>query len=158
MKLTRVKNENIAKALTRIDKFCSNHDISYIITGTLAMNILGLDVQPNDIDLLINSGLSNKQRDAIQDIVRITGGDEVCHEGYECTDVIINGIKINLILNDSAEKDAIDMQSSVIVMVDNNLVRVQNVDMAIRRKMELRRPKDNQFMLDFINHILNITK
>lgn len=46
---------NIKEALFKLDDFCNANKIEYMVTGTVALAMLGVPSNPNDIDIKVFS-------------------------------------------------------------------------------------------------------
>lgn len=141
--------------LFKLDDFCKANNIDYIVTGTTALDMLGIPASPNDIDIKIFK-LQEEQKIKLKELQFLSGLDK---ENYESTgySFIISGVKINAITS-IEDYSSVLPQTVVLVEYDKahakqHLIHVQSAIFALADKMKLKRPKDKTYMLDLINKL-----
>lgn len=150
---------DIEKALFKLIDFCNANKIEYMITGTVALSMLGIPSEPHDIDIKV-FGLNQEQTAKLKELEALS---EVAEDKYEglCYTFVVSGIKVNAILTSAEKYDDVMSQGILVHIPDNNnvrcyTVRVQRIFFALTDKMRLRRGKDNAFMLDLINKLSSL--
>lgn len=143
---------DIKQALFRLNDFCSENKISYIITGTTALSILGVpsDFSPNDIDIKVFD-LDNEQIKKLDTLQKLSGLNSSPYEDCKCYSFMIGNIKINAIID-----DVIIDKEAVLTIISNKPVYIQRVKFALKDKMRLRRKKDNKYMLNLIANLASL--
>ena len=58
---------NIKEALFKLDDFCNANKIEYTVTGTVALAMLGVPANPNDIDIKVFN-LKEEQEEKLKEI------------------------------------------------------------------------------------------
>ena len=144
------------KTLFKLDDFCAHNKIAYVLTGTMALNLLGLPTpKPNDIDILVYDA-TDEQVDKLKELQHLAGFTVDTH-GYEgtCYSFTVNSCKVNAIL-------AKEKTDSITVKLINNdcakwhLINVQTGLEALKAKKKLCRLKDYQYMQYLIRTILEL--
>lgn len=143
----------LKEALFKLDTLLKSLDIDYVITGTLALDILGapIDYMPNDIDVQVWD-LSKEQRAELQRLHDLAGINS--NEAYDsiCFSFLINGIKINVI----AISSMMVTYGVPVQINDLHTVNVQEIKYALADKMKLRRPKDIEYRDAILTNILSL--
>ena len=143
----------LKEALFKLDTLLKSLDIDYVITGTLALDILGvpIDYMPNDIDVQVWD-LSKEQRAELQRLHDLAGINS--NEAYDsiCFSFLINGIKINVI----AVSSTMATYGVPVQINDLHTVNVQEIKYALADKMKLRRPKDIEYRDAILTNILSL--
>lgn len=140
--------------LFKLDEFCRINRIDYVVTGTVALSILGVphNTLPNDMDIKVIE-LTDEQRNKLSELQFLAGVDNECYESGECFAFYIDGIKINVLVDNT------NIPSVTINLIDkehNNMprpIKVQLMQFALADKMKLNRPKDKAYLLNLI-HLL----
>ena len=151
---------NKEKTLFSLDCFCSKNEINYAVTGTMALNLLGLPIKwtPSDIDIVVFY-LTLEQKTALKQLQDLSGLKNENYEDGECYSFVINGVKINAIVNkDWSYTKYMDLTLSMLDNINNeeHLINVQNVEQALTAKMKLHRDKDKSYMLDLIANLARL--
>lgn len=152
--------EDIRAALFELDDFCKANGIEYMVTGTVALAILGIPFkhEPSDIDIKVTE-LSKEQEKKLKELQSLT-----CYEtkvkGYtdSCYTFYVKGIRVNVIVDTEGQ---LYMDSIILRVADikNNVerfMRVQQVRLALKDKMKLNRFKDKDYMLDLIAYLASL--
>lgn len=144
--------------LFKLDLFCCKNKIEFGVTGTCALSLLGVpsSSEPKDIDILLFH-VTDETRAKLKELQFLAGFSSKEYETGECYSFLIDGVKINAIV-DGRSHAAIDRDFITLILIDEeracrHSITVQRVDQAIHAKMALDRPKDSAFLLDLINLI-----
>lgn len=138
------------EALFKLDNFCIANKIKYVLTGTMALDMLGIPSNPGDIDIKAYY-LKDEQRAKLKELQFLSNLE---NENYErqCYSFKIGEIKINVIV-DNSEYESADV---VQVSKDEHIINVRPVFLALKSKMDLRREKDKAYMLNLIANLAQL--
>lgn len=150
---------NIKEALFKLDDFCNANKIEYMVTGTVALAMLGVPSNPNDIDIKVFH-LKEEQEAKLKELQFLSGLGKENYEGG-CYSFMIGGIKINALVDNTESYDEILSQEVTLSMLDetcakHHLIGVQLVALALKDKMKLRRDKDKTYMLNLIANLASL--
>lgn len=150
---------NIKEALFKLDDFCNANKIEYMVTGTVALAMLGVPSNPNDIDIKVFH-LKEEQEAKLKGLQFLSGLGKENYEGG-CYSFMIGGIKINALVDNTESYDEILSQEVTLSMLDetcakHHLIGVQLVALALKDKMKLRRDKDKTYMLNLIANLASL--
>lgn len=146
--------------LFKLNEFCAANKIEYMVTGTVALALLGVpsNFAPQDVDIKVFH-LTEEQRNKLSELQFLAG---LKNDNYEslCYSFFIDGIKINAIVDNTQDYDTIfDMEVSLLLQdkkhAKYNMIGVQKVEYALIDKMKLGRVKDYKYIQNLI-HILTI--
>ena len=130
-------------ALFKLDNLLKSLEIDYVVTGTLALDILGVpvDYMPQDIDVQV-CDLTDGQKAELQRLHDLAGINS--NEAYKsiCFSFLINGIKVNVIVIDSI----MPTYGIPIQLNDLHTINVQEVKYALAEKANLKRIKDDKYI------------
>lgn len=150
---------NIKEALFKLDDFCNVNKIEYTVTGTVALAMLGIPSNPNDIDVKVFH-LKEEQKAKLKELQFLSGLDK---ENYEdtCYSFLIGGIKVNALTDNTESHDEILPQEVTVDLIDEaqakyRSISIQTVFPALIDKMKLRRDKDKTYMLNLINKLSSL--
>lgn len=151
---------DIQKALFKLDDFCVINKIEYIVTGTLALSILGIPSDPQDIDIKVFH-IKEEQKAKLKELQFLSGLGNENYEDSTCYSFMIGDIKINAIIDKTEDRDKILEQMVTVGMRDKTIVKsrlinVQLVIFALKDKMRLKRLKDKTYMLNLINNLASL--
>lgn len=141
--------------LLKVNHFCTVNGIDYVLTGTVALSVLGIPLhnRPADLDILIvNPNLDNLNK--LKDLESLSGITPVEYPDHKCFTFYVNGDKVNAIVSkkvpagDVITVSLIDEQTG-----RSHFIKVHRVRPALQAKMRLGRPKDSRFMIDLINDL-----
>lgn len=144
--------------LPKVNHFCTVNGIDYVLTGTVALSVLGIPLhnRPADLDILIvNPNLDNLNK--LKDLESLSGITPVEYPDHKCFTFYVNGDKVNAIVSknipvdDIITVDLIDEQTG-----QPHFIKVHRVHPALQAKMRLGRPKDSRFMIDLINDLTSL--
>lgn len=144
----------IKEALFKLDDFCNANKIEYTVTGTVALAMLGVPSNPNDIDIKVFH-LKEEQKAKLKELQFLSGLGKENYEG-KCYSFMIGGIKINALV------DNIDLSQEVTLSIHDETyekwrsMRVQLVFPALKDKMKLKRHKDKTYMLNLIANLAQL--
>lgn len=147
----------IKEALFKLDDFCNANRIEYMVTGTTALDMLGIPSNPQDIDIKVFH-LKEEQKAKLKELQFLSGlGNENYKESTRYS-FVIGGIKINAIIDKTESYDEIISKGVVLDIIEephakHHLINVQLVALALKDKMKLRRDKDKTYMLDLIANL-----
>lgn len=146
--------------LFKLNEFCAANKIEYMVTGTVALALLGVPSNfiPRDVDIKVFH-LTEEQRNKLSKLQFLAG---LKNDNYEslCYSFFIDGIKINAIVDNTQDYDTIlDMEVSLSLQdkkhAKHHIIGVQKVEYALIDKMKLGRVKDYKYIQNLI-HILTI--
>lgn len=130
-------------ALIKLDNLLKSLEIDYVVTGTLALDILGVpvDYMPQDIDVQV-CDLTDGQKAELQRLHDLAGINS--NEAYKsmCFSFLINGIKVNVIVIDSI----MPTYGIPVQLNDLHTINVQEVKYALAEKANLKRIKDDKYI------------
>lgn len=149
---------NMKKALLfKLDDFCDANKIEYMVTGTVALAMLGVPSKfiPDDIDIKVFH-LKEEQKEKLKELQFLSGLDKEGYQG-ECYSFTIDGVKVNALVDNTENYDEIISQEVKLCISDEyaerHLIGVQLVSLALKDKMNLKRHKDKTYMLDLIANL-----
>ena len=140
--------------LFKLDDFCKANKIEYMVTGTVALAMLGVPSKfiPDDIDIKVFH-LKEEQKEKLKELQFLSGLDK---EGYQgkCYSFIVDGVKVNALVDNTESYNEIMSQEVKLCISDecaeHHLIGVQLISLALKDKMNLKRHKDKTYMLDLI--------
>lgn len=142
--------------LLKLHKFLSDHKIEYIVTGTTALDILGVHphYSPDDLDIKVFN-LTEEQAKKLQELADLSGLENKDYEmGTKCFTFTVCDCKVNAIVVKSLSYNDVFKMSVPIRFADEHGCRstiyVQRVYHALYDKMLLKRNKDREYMLNLI--------
>ena len=148
--------------LFKLNAFCKANEIEYIITGTMALDLLGMPIAhiPQDIDIKVFH-LTEEQKAKLNEL-QLLSGLAPGNENYwgKCYNFLVDSVKVNAIV-DNADHDLINAQSIIVKLFDDThnypaIIPVQKVGFALAAKAQLNRPKDKNYMLKLISNIASL--
>lgn len=150
----------IKEALFKLDDFCNVNRIEYMVTGTTALDMLGVPSNPQDIDIKVFH-LKEEQKAKLKELQFLS---DLGNENYEesmCYSFVIGGVKINAIIDKTESYDEIISKEVVLDIIEeshakHHLIGVQLVALALKDKMKLRRCKDKEYMLNLIANLASL--
>lgn len=125
----------IKEALFKLDDFCKVNRIEYMVTGTTALDMLGIPSNPQDIDIKVFH-LKEEQKAKLKELQFLSG------LGNESYDEIISKEVVLDIIDESHAR--------------HHLIGVQLIALALKDKMKLRRCKDKEYMLNLIANLASL--
>lgn len=146
--------------LFKLNEFCGANRIEYMVTGTVALSLLGVpsNFAPQDIDIKIFH-LTEEQKDKLIELQFLSGLNNE-NENYKdkCFSFYIGETKINAIIDNTKNYDTIFGMSVCLSLQDEkqakyHTINVQKVALAIRDKMKLGRLKDYEYMQNLIHNL-----
>lgn len=153
-----IKVINVKEILFKLNEFCGANRIEYMVTGTVALSLLGVpsNFAPQDIDIKIFH-LTEEQKDKLIELQFLSG---LNNENYKdkCFSFYIGETKINAIIDNTKNYDTIFGMSVCLSLQDEkqakyHAINVQKVALAIRDKMKLGRLKDYEYMQNLIHNL-----
>lgn len=150
---------NIKEALFKLDDFCNANKIEYTVTGTVALAMLGVPSNPNDIDIKVFH-LKEEQEAKLKELQFLSGLGKENYEG-KCYSFMIGGTKVNAIVDNTENYSEILSQEVSLDIIDEaqakrHLIGVQLVFSALKDKMKLGRHKDKAYMLNLIANLASL--
>lgn len=153
----------IKEALLKLNDFCNANRIEYMVTGTTALAMLGVPSNPQDIDIKVFH-LKEEQKAKLKELQFLSDLGNENYEESTCYSFVIDGVKINAIIDKTESYDEIISKGVVLDIIDiiekshvkHNLINVQLVALALKDKMKLRRDKDKTYMLDLIANLASL--
>ena len=148
-----IQTMNIKEALFKLIDFCSANKIEYMVTGTTALDMLGVPSNPQDIDIKVFH-LKEEQKAKLKELQFLSGLGNENYEESTCYSFVIGGVK-------TESYDEIVSKGVVLDVIDkfyakHRLIRVQLVALALKDKMKLRRDKDKTHMLNLIANLASL--
>lgn len=148
--------------LFKLNEFCGANRIEYAVTGTTALSLLGVPscFVPQDIDIKVFH-LTEEQAKKLEELQFLAGLKDERYEHGECFSFLIDGVKINAIVDKTKDYDKILAQSVSVNLTDeenakHHLIDVQLVKLALADKMKLRRSKDKNYLLNLIHNLTSL--
>ena len=150
----------IKEALFKLDDFCKVNRIEYMVTGTTALDMLGVPSNPQDIDIKVFH-LKEEQKAKLKELQFLSGLGNENYEESTCYTFVIGGVKINAIIDKTESYDEIISKEVVLDIIDesharHHLIGVQLVALALKDKMKLGRCKDKEYMLNLIANFASL--
>ena len=150
----------IKEALLKLNDFCNANRIEYMVTGTTALAMLGVPSNPQDIDIKVFH-LKEEQKAKLKELQFLSDLGNENYEESTCYSFVIDGVKINAIIDKTESYDEIVSKEVVLDIIDesrarHNLIGVQLVALALKDKMKLGRDKDKTYMLDLIANLASL--
>ncbi len=132
------------RILSKLNRFCSENKIEYTLTGTAALEIMGLPstFKPGDIDIKLIAP-TQRQIDLLVQQQRLSGLDNKEYDTLGgCISFYICGCKVNALLASDYARDEALANSQAIELIDKEtpyrfIVHVQKVNYALADKMVL---------------------
>lgn len=150
------------KALFKLDEFCGQNKIEYMVTGTVALSLLGVPSHdiPRDIDIIVFHA-NDEQLKKLSELEFLSGYKKECYPESECYTFAIEGVKVNAIIDRKSDYGDIALQSVCLCMVDeatykHRHISAQKINYALSAKMKLNRDKDKSYMLDLIHSLTHL--
>lgn len=155
-----IQTMNIKEALFKLVDFCNANKIEYMVTGTTALDMLGVPSNPQDIDIKVFH-LKEEQKAKLKELQFLSGLGNENYEESTCYSFVIGGVKINAIIDKTESYDEIVSKEVVLDVIDefyakHHLICVQLVALALKDKMKLRRDKDKTYMLNLIANLASL--
>ena len=148
----------IKDALFRLNDFCIAHDIEYMVTGTLALAMLGIPASPQDIDIKVFN-LNEEQNAKLKELEKLSGLENANYCGQGGYTFMVKGYKVNAIISEQICNTRIS-QVPVVCQANNtsecSIINVQPVIGALTDKMRLKRHKDKDFMSNLIKTLSSL--
>ena len=150
---------NIKEALFKLDDFCNANKIEYTVTGTVALTMLGVPSNPNDIDIKVFH-LKEEQEAKLKELQFLSGLGNENYEG-KCYSFMVGGTKVNALVENTESYDEILSQEVILSVLDETCAKhrsigVQLVFLALKDKMKLERHKDKTYMLNLIANLAQL--
>lgn len=150
----------IKETLFKLNDFCNANRIEYMVTGTTALAMLGIPSNPRDIDIKVFH-LKEEQEAKLKELQFLSGLENENYEESTCYSFVIDGIKINAIVDKTESYNEIISKKVVLDIIDrprakHHLISVQLVALALKDKMKLRRYKDKEYMLNLIANLVSL--
>ena len=150
------------ETLFKLNEFCGANRIEYMVTGTMALSLLGAPSTfiPQDIDIKVFH-LTEEQAKKLEELEFLAGLKNESYDHGQCFSFIIDGVKINAIIDKTKNYDEIFAQCVTINLKDKNQAKYHRIDVqlmhfALADKMKLRRDKDKEYMLNLINFLTTL--
>ena len=142
------------EALFRLDEFCRANGIDYMVTGTMALSLLGVPsrFEPQDIDIKVFN-LSQAQRDTLSTI-QFSSGLEKGYKDSELFTIPANDKKVNIFV-DEKHYCYVVMCFTDEECNKQRLIKVQSMQPALDDKMRLNRVKDRLYLLDLVYMLMS---
>lgn len=145
---------NIATALSKLNGFCTKNGIRYTVTGTVALFLLGLPANPQDIDILVFD-LTEEQLKKLKELETLSGYENENYDDCKSFTFTVNGIKVNAIC-ETERSPCVRLEFAANTPDGKCLVNVQLVHSALKAKMKLGRDKDKTYILNLINYLSDL--
>ena len=150
---------NIKEALFKLDDFCNANKIEYAVTGTVALAMLGVPSNPNDIDIKVFH-LKEEQEAKLEELQFLPGLGKENYKG-KCYSFMIGGTKVNALVDNTENYDEILSQEVTLSMLDETCAKrrsigVQLVFLALKDKMKLNRDKDKTYLINLIHNLTSL--
>lgn len=150
------------EVLFKLNEFCGANRIEYAVTGTIALSLLGVPscFVPQDIDIKVFH-LTEEQAKKLEELQFLSGLKNENYDHGQCFSFIVDGIKINAIIDKTKDYDEICSQNVCINYIDeerkkHHLINVQLVNLALADKMKLNRSKNKTYLIDLIHNLTSL--
>ena len=146
------------KELFKLNELCRDNDIEYMVTGTVALSMLGVstDFAPADIDIKVFH-ITEEQRHKLSELQSLSCLENDHYENSECYSFFVGNVKINALISNIDDAKVISGMKIWVSLEDENkcmrFLPVQKAIFAIRDKMKLKRPKDYKYMYNLIHNL-----
>lgn len=141
----------LKNALYKLNNLLKDLKIEYTVTGTLALDILGMPIEyvPGDIDVQVQS-LNSDQLNELLRLQYLSGFEARKNYSTECLSFYIDRVKINVLLvNRQSFTDCIPVQ----LFEHESPIYIQNIKQALACKMKLGRQKDYKYLNTLIHNM-----
>lgn len=145
----------------KLDTFCQINKIEYTLTGTMALQMLGLPGgEPKDLDILVHHATA-EQINKFKELQFLSGLEDPVYENTTSFSFILDGLKVNAIIDSNESYDKIQDSRVNVMLIDKkcserHYINVHCVLPALNAKMKPRRLKDAAYMLDLINILTSL--
>ena len=146
---------NIKEALFKLDDFCNANKIEYTVTGTVALAMLGIPSEPNDIDIKVFH-LKEEQETKLKELQFLSSLGKENYEGSKCYSFMIGETKVNAIIDNIDLSQEVTLSMFDETYAKRHSIRVQLVFPALIDKMKLKRHKDKTYMLNLIANLAQL--
>lgn len=147
------------EVLFKLNKFCKDNNIEYVVTGTTALSLLGVPSHfvPQDIDIKVFH-LTEEQAKKLEELQFLSGLKNENYSHSRCFSFIIDGVKINAVIDygDIFGQDVVSVNYVDENQKKHHTISVQLVKFALADKMKLERIKDKTYMLDLIANLAQL--
>lgn len=151
----------IKKALVKVGTLCAENNIPFMLTGTASFKLLGIPVEPADIDIITPS-LTRREHDLFSGLQNLTS--DAIPNGYnqECYTLYLQDVKINVMpigpKFEALEDDVIHKPFTVPVGSTEMaaLIPIAPISYSMREKCALKREKDKKFALGIIKKLCDL--
>lgn len=147
--------DEIKIVLADIHSLCQENDIEYCVTGTLALELLGLTMStpPGDIDILVKE--SDFKKFSLADY--FSGEETSADYNTQCyTFKARNGCKVNILMR--AEPILYHLGLLYPFSSSMQVIPVQPLTYALQAKFKLGRYKDYEYFARIIKLLSNVIK
>ena len=107
----------IKEALFKLIDFCNANKIEYMVTGTTALDMLGVPSNPQDIDIKVFH-LKKEQEAKLKELQFLSDLGNENYEGGKCYSFVIGEVKINAIIDKTESYDEIISKEVVFGIID----------------------------------------
>lgn len=153
----------IKEALLKPNDFCNANRIEYMVTGTTALAMLGVPSNPQDIDIKVFH-LKEEQEAKLKEPQFLSDLGNENYEESTCYSFVIDGVKINAIIDKTESYNEIISKRVVLDIIDiiegshvkHHFINVQLVALALKDKMKLGRCKGKEYMLNLIANLASL--
>lgn len=144
-------------ALDILTDLCGAHKLEWVLSGTCALELLGLfnKAFPDDIGIKVYNA-TPEQLKWLKELNSMTRKSKnQCYAENSCFTFYIKDIKINALIEKPTDRD-IMLYQSLPIIIHNNIIRIQRAQFALTDKMNLRRPKDIAYIINLINNLSSL--
>ena len=146
-------NDRNSGILRKLNYVFEGLGVSWVLTGTAAIALLGIPTGVHDIDVKVFE-LSDTARKALEGMQTVAGALPDYPGEQKCYSFKVDGVIVNVLLSESPEP-----YINVKWEMDDGIrigFKVQPLIYAIRDKMKLNRSKDHHFMFNLIQTLTSL--
>lgn len=151
------------KVLFRLNEYCVKNKIEYAVTGTCALDLLGVPSSfcPKDVDIVIYHPTDTIIA-KLKELEDFSGFEKAEYPDVVCYSFLVKGVKVNAMIDSLSSYDDIARDTVSLSVTDekrakHHLLSVHSVWKAWALKMKLGRAKDISYALDIIHTLSTIT-
>lgn len=151
------------KVLFKLNEFCLKNKIEYAVTGTCALELLGIPSSfcPKGVDIVIYHPTDDTIA-RLKELEDLSGLKEAKYPDSICYSFLVRDVKVNAIVDPTSSYEDMRRDTTTLHIIDNehakhHLISVHLVWKAWAAKIKLGRAKDVTYVVDVINHLSAIT-
>lgn len=153
--------DKIKKALVKVGTLCAEHSVPFMLTGTASFKLLGIPVEPADIDIITPS-LTQRERDLFSGLQNLTSDTIPDNYSQECYTLYLQDVKINVMPIGSmfgALEDGVIHKPLIVPVGPTEMaasIPIAPISYSMREKCALKREKDKKFAIGIIKKLCDL--